>query len=204
MIRTSIGFATALLLCLMIASPAAPASQHSAFVLLDASGFSDVRHAVSSIEASGGHVRHIFPNVALIAEGVDESLRTHCAVKQVYFGEFAPEDVLESYGREAWLAARAWLGSQEPAREGPTRSARAVPIPNDVLERTPSRGVSDTYYATSEYMAGTIVVGLILPECMGESCTEAPWTTQQVSEVFSEVVGAMDWWVDRAAGVELP
>ncbi|MDI6792066.1 MAG: Ig-like domain-containing protein [bacterium] len=83
------------------------------------------------------------------------------------------------------------------------------PIPNDVLIVPPSKGPSQApilqeaipqtpqTQETSEYMAGSVAVGIIFPESTGASSTE-DWTTAERNNVISEIQEAFNWWVARS------
>ncbi len=62
-------------------------------------------------------------------------------------------------------------------------------------------GVADLpgYYDTSEYMIGTVAVGLILPESNGatDASTE-DWTDAETTTVVNEVQAALDWLESQA------
>jgi hypothetical protein len=98
-----------------------------------------------------------------------------------------------------------------PPADGPS------PLHNDALvpPRVPSQrlvepsgsgianlpGVADLpgYYDTSEYMIGTVAVGLILPESNGatDASTE-DWTDAEKTTVLNEVQAALDWLESQA------
>ena len=174
-------------------------AQRSSFVILNAQSFDDVRAVIEQIEIGGGHVRHVFPNRALIADGVSSSLTDHPLVADILDGEVDAGKLREKHGDDVWPAVSAWFSSRDRVPAAVASTEVVAPIENDALKRPRRRGPGDVYYPTTEYMAGSVSVGLVLPECVGGACTEDPWTTQQLADVFSEVVGGMDWWIDRAS-----
>jgi hypothetical protein len=62
-----------------------------------------------------------------------------------------------------------------------------------------SSTITPGYYQTSEYMAGSVAVGIVLVESDGsvDPSTE-DWTDSEKQLVFDEIVAALDWW----AGLE--
>jgi len=68
-------------------------------------------------------------------------------------------------------------------------------IPRDFLnyQNLLSYNPDPGFYETSEYMIGTVAVGVILPESTGGSSTE-DWTTNEQNQVTSEITAALNWW----------
>ncbi|MCJ2513897.1 MAG: hypothetical protein LN408_05610, partial [Candidatus Thermoplasmatota archaeon] len=53
------------------------------------------------------------------------------------------------------------------------------------------------FYETSEYMIGTVAVGVILPESTGGSSTE-DWTISEENQVTNEITSALTtWWKNQ-------
>lgn len=57
------------------------------------------------------------------------------------------------------------------------------------------------FYQTSEFMFGTVAVGLVMPQCNGalEPCSET-WTAAQMDQVVKQVTTGVNWWVPRMEG----
>ncbi|MDY7078332.1 MAG: hypothetical protein SXV54_15555 [Chloroflexota bacterium] len=57
--------------------------------------------------------------------------------------------------------------------------------------------ITPTYYQTSEYMAGSVAVGIVLVESDGsiDPSTE-DWTDAEKQQVFDEIVAALNWWAE--------
>jgi hypothetical protein len=72
--------------------------------------------------------------------------------------------------------------------------------PEPPLEMTLSSGSADpSYYQTSEYMIGSVAVGLILPESNGALDAQLnDWTPEQRERVGDEVREALQWWVRQS------
>ena len=60
------------------------------------------------------------------------------------------------------------------------------------------------YYQTSEYLIGSVAVGLILPESDGSIDSQlGDWTLEQRQRVLDEVTQALDWWTHQATVARL-
>jgi hypothetical protein len=76
-------------------------------------------------------------------------------------------------------------------------------VPPDIPQKHNSP-ITPGYYETSEYLIGSVAVGVIFLESNGtiDASTE-DWTSVEESEVISEIQVALDWWSSQnpAAGV---
>ncbi len=65
----------------------------------------------------------------------------------------------------------------------------------DMLSAATVASVAPGYYQTSEYMAGSVAVGIVLLESDGsvDPSTE-DWTPAQKQLVFEKITAALDWW----------
>lgn len=80
----------------------------------------------------------------------------------------------------------------------PTERESAQPLMMLAASSAPSSHLPG-FYDTSVFMHGTVTVGVILPQCSGSSCTEAPWTTTQINNVKSQIQTGLSWWTSQAA-----
>ncbi len=57
------------------------------------------------------------------------------------------------------------------------------------------------FYQTSEFMFGTVAVGVIMPQCDGsiETCSET-WTQTMMDQVVQQIKIGVNWWVPRMDG----
>ena len=60
-------------------------------------------------------------------------------------------------------------------------------------------GAEPTWSQTSDFMLGEIAVSIILPNCVGGSCTQGGWLSSDVNNVLNEVNNALQWWETQAA-----
>jgi len=76
-----------------------------------------------------------------------------------------------------------------------------LPATGDIGARGPSIAssipVTPGYYQTSEFMAGSVAVGIVLVESDGsvDPSTEN-WTADEKQQVFDEIVAALNWWAE--------
>ncbi|RMF05921.1 MAG: hypothetical protein D6768_00235 [Chloroflexi bacterium] len=192
-------------------APARAGGPAPLFVLLSSTaGPGDVSQVSAAIERGGGRVTHRFPGVALIASAparlVDE-LAGQPGVAGVFTGavDLAQLDV---FGPQARLVGGVWnslVNPQEPASaqelaaaehplpQNDAFTAPDLPAPDDISLAGSS--VRPGYYQTSEYMAGSVAVGIVLVESNGavDPSTE-DWTSDEKQLVFTEIVNALNWW----------
>lgn len=166
------------------------------------------------VAAYDGRVAHLFPHRALIVHADDGTLRQLSSLPGVadVFTSTADPLAMMRYGGDAGVFVRAWNGLIAP---------HSGPLGEDVVNETdldwlqdaftapdlPARGARDAaaeasitpgYYETSEYMAGSVAVGIVLVESDGrvDPSTE-DWTGEEKQTVLSEIVSALDWWAER-------
>ncbi len=203
--------------------PQGGSTRIQAFILLAPkhSNRLDMAQLQGVIEANGGRVRHTFPYRAIIAEipaGTVQQLSALPGVANVFTGaiELSTMDV---YGSDARRLASVWNSLISPQSADLEMDASALDHPDEhddafmapdlpPAHRFPTgkgdlgvaSGSSATpgYYQTSEYMAGSIAVGIVLVESNGsvDPSTE-DWTDDEKQLVFSEIVAALNWWAER-------
>jgi len=172
----------------------------------------DVNAVAEAIEMTGGHVTHVFPPVALIADVPAEappSLNAH-----VIYREAVDKAELEALTGEARRAAEVWnaLLNPEPPADGlqslDTLEAELVgdamvPPSSHVVQGLTS-DLNPGYTETSEYFIGRVAVGIVLPESNGsaDDSTE-DWTEEERTLVQSEITAALDWWASLEPNAHL-
>ncbi len=189
-------------------------AQVQAFVLLAAED--DPQHLAlvqTFVKGQGGHTLHTFPDQAVIAQLPASSLQTLAALPGVaaVSAQAIDPSAVDRYGPQARRLAGVW-NSLVAARPSASAASLQTPVypdaPHDALTAPdwPSLGVMSAatdssvkpgYYQTSEYMAGSVAVGIVLVESDGsiDPSTE-DWTSDQKHLVFSKIVAALDWWAE--------
>ena len=71
----------------------------------------------------------------------------------------------------------------------------APDLPAGSMRLAATSSVTPGYYQTSEYMAGSVAVGIVLVQCNGslDPCTEN-WTAEEKQLVYNKIVAATRWW----------
>jgi hypothetical protein len=183
-----------------------------AFVLLTANDRGTLTQIQNLIKDRGGQTHHILPYQALIAK-VPPQLRPQLITWPGVAGVFTKAvelATMDSYGSAARRFASAWNslvtplpplpGSQSitEAQTGKYEDAFTAPDVPAGKELSGS-GASPTpgYYQTSEYMAGSMAVGIVLVESNGaiDPSTEN-WTSDEKQLVFNKIVTALNWWAE--------
>ena len=192
---------------------AAASTSTSTFILLINDDASNMTAVETFIKIQGGHITHSFPYQALIADlpaGVETQITT---LPGVALALTQPIDLslVDIYGPAARRYAAVWNTLITPPPDtGLTAAGADHPFDpaNDALEPPdlpPGGGIGATadsvtpgYYQTSEYMAGSVAVGIVLVESNGsvDPSTEN-WTADEKQLVFNKIVAALNWWAAR-------
>ncbi|MBE7555321.1 MAG: hypothetical protein HS126_30085 [Anaerolineales bacterium] len=180
------------------------------FTLLTANDRSSLTQIQQFIKDGGGQTNHILPDQALIAKVPPQLLSqliTFPGVAGVYT-QAVELATMDSYGPGARRFASAWnsLITPQPslpgvnfiteAQSGNHADAFTAPDVSAGKESSISgASVTPGYYQTSEYMAGSVAVGIVLVESNGavDPSTEN-WTSDEKQLVFNEIVTALNWW----------
>jgi hypothetical protein len=181
------------------------------FILLTPEGtLSEANQVVARV---GGHTTHSFPGNAVFAkvpEPALETLRAWPGSMAVFTGIIDLAG-MDAYGPYARQLAAVWNSLKqvepEPVPDQLTtqqhellQDALIAPDLPDQDENdlsVSSATVTPGYYQTSEFMAGSIAIGIILVESDGtaELSTE-DWTDDEKQQVFNEIVNATNWWAE--------
>jgi hypothetical protein len=164
------------------------------------------------IRTHGGRVTHAFPQQAIIARvppGVEAQLADLPGVSLVTIQpiELAAVDIYGPTARglaSMWnsLAASAAIASEldlqiadQPTDYEDALTAPDLPLSDQSVALQSS--VTPGYYQTSEYLAGSVAVGIVLVESDGsvDPSTEN-WTADERQLVFNEIVAALNWWAE--------
>lgn len=188
-----------------------PASSQ-AFVLLSSDNAQVMAPAQAAIQTGGGQIIHAFPNQALIINIADDTLEQLAHLPGVAGAFTQPVELaqMDIYGPKARQLAEVWnnlVAPQSPPAEVNALAAAGHPDDHndtflasdlpaaDGLGVAAASSVTPGYYQTSDYMAGSVAVGIVLVESNGvtDPSTEN-WTESEKQLVFSEIVAALNWW----------
>ena len=166
------------------------------------------------IEVSGGRSLHRFPHQAIIAKVPPDAVQPLAALPGVaaVFTQAIDLSTIGDYGPDARYFASVWnslvvpqtpldvdlMAVEYPDEHNDAFTAPDLPSADEAILAV-SASTTPGYYQTSEYMAGSVAVGIVLVESDGsvDPSTE-DWTLDERQQVFNEIVAAFDWW----AGLE--
>ena len=179
-------------------------------ITLDTEKWGDIKEAVASIEDAGGRVRIVCVPHFIMADVPDISVGKVMEVPSVealYQGVLDPADFAR-FGAPSSHVIRAWnnvyMGLAEEAGLVKPPNPDREPLINDmdesddpvILAKPPGAKVNDT----SEFMLGNVVLGVVLAESDGSVDPESEdWTSTEESNVTSEIIAGLDWYVAKAA-----
>lgn len=180
------------------------------FILLTANDKDTLTQMQNLIKDRGGQINHILSCQALIAKVSPQllpQLITLPGVAGVYT-QAVELAIMDGYGPAARRFASAWnsLITPQPSLPGSSsitevqsskhEDAFAAPdVPMGKELSISGASLTPGYYQTSEYMAGSVAVGIVLVESNGaiDPSTEN-WTSDEKQLVFNEIMTALNWW----------
>jgi hypothetical protein len=177
-------------------------------MVIDSQLWSSSKDAVAAVEAYGGWAKFVIPPhfmIADIPDGAEAGLLATSPITAIYASDVEPAD-FAVYGPEGRHIAAAWnnvfMGRSAQAGLENEPSPDHAPLINDadLLDKMvlPLKPPGAKYYDVSEFMMGTCIVGIILPESNGtiDPNTE-DWTQAEMDAVTSEIIGGLDFYVAR-------
>lgn len=177
--------------------------------------FSATEGAVRAIEANGGCAKIVVPPdfiIADIPEGNEAGLLASGLVSGIHSGLLDPT-AFADYGAASRHIVTAWnnvfMGQARRMGLEAEPSPTASPLVNDIETLPdkygrPLQPPGADYYDVSEFMLGTVAVGVILPESDGTIDSETEdWTQEEIDQVTSEIISGLNWLVTKAAWREL-
>src|SRR5262245_3252613 len=189
------------------ASPAAGSAMSDALVLLDS--HHSWKPWTQSLKRSGGRVTVGFPPDAFLVQGSPQFLAGLAGPGIRVYSSEVPDGDLAGLSGTARLAAAVWNRRLLAPAGMPPVDLPRLSEP-DALEPPASRGkVSEGaaiagaptgagFYDTSEFLEGSVAVGLILPESDGAiDMNRENWTTAEIQEVVTGVQAALAFHTSR-------
>lgn len=189
-----------------------PQNFSSVFILLTQGNAAQLAQITSFVEINGGQITHTFPHQALIAK-ISKDLSTQLIAfpdVAVVTTESVDLAAVSIYGPDARHYAGVWnslvnppiqdadLSASELHPDEPHEDALIAPdLPAGDQMSAASTSVIPGYYQTSDYMAGSVAVGIVLVESNGQTDPSSEnWSTDETQKVFNEIVAALNWWAD--------
>lgn len=215
----TITFACLLSLAIFQYAAAQENSKANTLFIFDSSNLQPVKAIVKIIEAHGGRADHIFPPNGMIGylppENAPKLLSQFPGLRIEH--EVVDVASLKQAGGSAELTATMWNTTfQKQLAPEPSEKPKGTPRvpPNDARiapdrstqrqrqsEATQSlRAPAPDFIETSEYLIGSLVVGIITPESNGgiDPNTE-DWTSTRRNTVVSKIMQGLQWWKDNAS-----
>ena len=173
---------------------------------------------IDAFKSVDAQISHQFPPDAFIASlsapsnlDVVESLRL-----QIFTG---PVDlaITQDWPGPARQAAIIWNTLQESSADQDEShhlhpldagsfgepDAFEAPLVED-QNRMNSYDSTPSFYESSQFLIGSVAVGIVLPESTGQADPSSEnWTADEKALVVSEIVSAMDWWANLEPGAQL-
>lgn len=187
--------------------------QVRAFVSMTDNDAQQLAQVQAFIKAHGGRTLHTFPHQAVIAEIPSATIQPLAALPGVdaVFDQAIEPSTMNSFDPNAHRFASVWnslVASQSAASNVNLMAGEHYDDPNDAftapdLLSADRMGIAATtsvtpgYYQTSEYMAGSVAVGIVAVESDGsvDPSTE-DWTSDEKQHIFGEIVTALNWWAE--------
>ncbi len=186
-----------------------------ALILLASDDERQLAQAQTVVKANGGHTIHTFPHRALVARIPANAIQSLAALPGVadVFTQAIEPAATDGYGPNASHIAEAWnslVAAQTAPLDASLMATGHPDDPNDALAAPDllsangemvlgagAASVTPGYYQTSEYMAGSVAVGIVLLESdgSGDPSTE-DWTAAEKQTVFDEIVTGLNWWAE--------
>jgi hypothetical protein len=184
--------------------------QAQAFILLTSPDPQQLAQVKNLVESNGGRVIHTFPYQAIIVKvkaGVIQQLNTWSGVAMVLTQPVELSQV-DIYGPHARRLVSTWNNLFALSAETAVSSLTTAEYPAELSDAfiapdlpqigtlsVDSSSITPGYYQTSEFMAGSIAVGVVLVESDGSvDPSSEDWTADEKQLVFSEIVAALNWW----------
>jgi hypothetical protein len=190
------------------ASYAATARQ--ALIILKSTDLNDMHKTIAALKDAGIHPMHVIPPRVVIADvpaGVERSALAISNVASVHRSAVTP--IAADKGVDLATGAAAWNYLVSPKLAALLRiPAEARPLVGDAFEPPmpkvlqllggpEAQGAAPGTTSTSEFMIGSVAVGVILPESNEMSVNTENWSTARQDTVFSEIVAGLNWWATK-------
>lgn len=171
---------------------------NQALLLLKSNKYSDTKVTIDNLAYLGAHADHVLSNDAIIASVPVEAeprVRLLPNVAQLYRGQ-APLNA-GTKAQADFIAV--WNQLLQPKTMDLTPAGH--PLGNDALQAplAPSVAAASAaapgYNQTSEFMTGTIAVGVILPE--SDPVSSENWTAPEINIVHAEIIEGLNFWTSQ-------
>lgn len=186
-------------------------SMQKALVVITAG--QDYPTTLSRVQDAGGRITHQFPPAAAIVHLPDTATLPDDIT---FFTNPVSDATQQGWSQAAQQAARSWNRLQQSPQERPAQidlgaefgtAAFEVPAEAEMPAARPDSDDNDPQpndFETSQFLIGSIAVGLVFPESNGTTDPSSEdWTATELDLVSSEIVQALDWWVELEPAAHL-
>jgi hypothetical protein len=200
---------TAILALLLFSATSTVSIASEALVTVESGKWQDTKHVVERIETHGGRVRIVVvPHFIFVdlPDGVDSKIMDESPASAIYRGRLDPSS-MKAFSGDAHHTVAAWnaLLEDEPdqMRGGLAPQAHVLRLEGDarILDKSslPLQPPGANFYDVSEFMLGTVVLNVILPESDGSIQPNLEdWTPEEQDSVTTEILAGLDWWITKA------
>jgi hypothetical protein len=203
-------------LLIILAPSVFAAETRRTLLILKSNNLDDMHATITALKDAGIHPAHVIPPRVVIADMPVDAEQYALAISNVasvHTTSVAPSSAAK--GTDLAVGIAVWNYLLTPKAAGPLRiPSQAKPLVGDAFEpprpaalRTTEEALSSNppgpsshfpgLDQTSEFMAGSVAVGIILPESNEMSPNTENWTTERQTEVFNKIVEGLDWWVTK-------
>jgi len=201
--RTSIAVST---FCISLIMFASAAFASDALITVESGVYEDTRATVECIEAFGGRVKIVvYPDIifADLPEASDARVYANSGASAIHRGVLEPEAFAENSRHFITAWNNVYMGRAHQMGLDAEPSPDRMPLINDVVPfeetqvfgRPPGAKLMDV----SEFMLGTASLAVVLAESNGATDPETEdWTTTEKDQVTSEIIGGLNWYVNKA------
>lgn len=174
-------------------------------IILKSTDHNELLKTRDIVEKSGGHITHLFPPNILqgyLTEKAEKELQKTGWIKTITDKSLpAGEKEFSSSERLALTTWNSTFVKTLVTRDGEPKGKQdhnTVKAPD--LENTNNKFVlrgQKNFYLTSEYMMGSIAVGIVFVESNGQldKKTET-WTDEDKEDALNQIYKGLDWWAE--------
>ncbi len=198
------------------------ATARQALITLKSTNLNDMHETITALKEAGIRPMHVIPPRVVIADvptGAEQSALAISNVASVH--RTAVTAVAADKGKDLVTGTAVWnyLVSPELAVASKLKiPSKGSPLIGDALEPPKpevlrslggpeAQGAAPGFYGTSEFMIGSVAVGVIIPESNEMSPNIENWSNidpmhpedpNRKQMVFNEIVSGLNWWVTKA------
>lgn len=188
---------------------------NQALVLTDCADYSCLKTIVQGVRDENQLVSIVFPQynsfIALIQPEKETTLKSKFSKISSISFDSVSESKISSMSQNQKFSSTIWnnlkaSSVKEDSTANDFQFNDSLIMPEIVREQdatqsmvvggTQTNWASNSIY-TSEYMIGDVTVAVLMPESNASSPNTENWTTQEVTDVTTEVTDGLNWWITQ-------